>query len=92
MGKSWYLFSGVHRRRSIINCLKRLENNNDYTVDYDNGIFQFEQKKGNIKVVYKVSINKFYDICGGLHDNSEINNRINDFILQQLYLKSIELE
>lgn len=93
MGKSWHLFYGIRRRRrSIINCLRRLGDNNDYTMVYDDGIFQFEQKMGNTKVVYEISINTFYDICSGLYNRSEINNRINDFILQQLYLKSLESE
>lgn len=92
MGKSWHLFYGIRRRKSIINCLRRLEDNNDYTMVYDDGIFQFEQEKGNAKVVYEISINTFYDICSGLYNRSEINNRINDFILQQLYLKSLESE
>ncbi|MDW2799775.1 hypothetical protein RZO55_19555 [Clostridium boliviensis] len=91
MSKSWYLFSGLQRRKSIVNCLRRLETNKDYTVLYDDGVFRFEQKKENTEVIFEVSIHTFYDICAGLNNKSEINNRINDFILQQLYLKSIEL-
>ncbi|WP_318065961.1 hypothetical protein [Clostridium boliviensis] len=68
-----------------------METNKDYTVLYDDGVFRFEQKKENTEVIFEVSIHTFYDICAGLNNKSEINNRINDFILQQLYLKSIEL-
>ncbi len=44
------------------------------------------------KIVCEISVGAFYDICNGLYDKTEINNRINDFILQQLYLKGVELE
>lgn len=91
MSKSWHLFSGIQRRKSIVNCLRRLENNKDYKMFYDDGVFRFEQKKEKAEVIFEVSIHTFYDICAGLNNKSEINNRINDFILQQLYLKSIEL-
>ena len=90
MSRSWHFFTGIQRRKSIVNCLRRLVTNKDYNVFYDDGVFRFEQKKENEEVIFEVSIHTFYDICAGLNNKSEINNRINDFILQQVYLKSIE--
>ena len=91
MNRRWHLFPGAYRNRSIRACLRNLESNEDYSVFYDNGMFQFERKK-NDKVVCEISINVFYEICNELFNKAEINSRIDDFILQQLYLKSIELE
>jgi len=92
MGRTWHLFPGIYRNKSIRNCLRGLESNEDYTIFYDDGIFQFERKRGSKKIVCEISVGAFYDICNGLYDKTEINNRINDFILQQLYLKGVELE
>lgn len=69
-----------------------MEGNEDYTVFYDDGIFRFEREKEDNKVICEISINVFYEICDELSDKVEISNRINDFILQQLYLKGVELE
>lgn len=91
MGKRWHLFPGAYRDRCIRSCLKNIVNNEDYTFFYDDGIFQFEQKKDTL-VVCSININVFYEICDELSNRSEICNRINDFILQQLYLKSTENE
>ncbi len=92
MGRTWHLFPGAYRNKSIRNCLRGLESNEDYDIFYDDGIFRFEQEKGNKKVVCEISVNAFYEACNGLDDKTEIDNRINDFILQQLYLKGVELE
>lgn len=92
MGRTWHLFPGIYRNRSIRHCLRDLESNEDYTIFYDNGIFQFEREQKNKKVVCEISVGAFYEICNGLDDKTGIDNRINDFILQQLYLKGVELE
>ncbi len=49
MSRTWHLFPGKYRNKSIRNCLRGLEDNEDYTIFYDDGIFQFERKRGSEK-------------------------------------------
>lgn len=92
MGRRWHLFPGIYRNMSVRSCLRKLKSNEDYTAYYDDGLFRFEREKENKKVVCEIGVKQFYEICNELSNKAEISNRINDFILQQIYLKGIELE